>query len=50
MGEELYQRPAVQTPSVAKLREIAGKYGMGDMREEDLQQYKGEYSGRPSWT
>ena len=41
MAEQLYRTPSVQTPSVAKLREIAAKLGMDDMTEQDLKDYQG---------
>ncbi|ELU17709.1 hypothetical protein CAPTEDRAFT_165774 [Capitella teleta] len=40
MADNVYRTPAVQPPTVDKLRQIATKYGFGDTSEKDLQDYQ----------
>ena len=42
MAEKLYETPAIPTPSIAKLKELAAKFGMDEMPEEDLKHHQGD--------
>ena len=41
MADGLYHSPAAQTPSLTQLREIATRYGLDDMPDEELKLYQG---------